>query len=554
MKKYQCLLYILLSILFTIACSEDISEYTSRVEELKKQNDAERQKIDNQKRQLEENKYKGELLKQKLDSLEREMKNVVENPEILTLSFLVEDNPSLKKSVTSEIRSSGKIDCWLPEINSSKKLIPHFTFSGTLLVMDSIEIKSGSSLIDFSEPVTLSVITSKGNKTYVVYVHSKTGLPIMEITTEDSVEITSRDEYVIARMKLTEDVLTRSSNEVVEGNLMIKGRGHTTWGFPKKPYRLKFDEKISLLGEHKDKSWVLLANYADKSMLRNRLALSFSRISNLDWTPSDHFVELILNGDYLGTYQLCEKVKVSNHRVSVGDDGCLLEIDKRAPTKQGTRYFYVDHIYNPINLKDPEVEYGDELFTYARDYVTAADKALFSSDFTDPEQGWQKYMDMDSFVDWYLINELARNNDAIFYASCYMNLERGGKIKMGPVWDFDFGFGNINYNDNFLCEGFWVKQASWFSRLHEDPAFIKRLTERFFYFYNNKDIILNNIGEDALYLRSSVAENDNIWHTLYKYSWPNNDIWGSYNNEVQFLKDWVNKRFEWMKKEIEKLN
>ena len=125
---------------------------------------------------------------------------------------------------------------------------------------------------------------------------------------------------------------------------------------------------------------------------------------------------------------------------------------------------------------------------------------------------------------------------------------------MGPVWDFDFGFGNINYNDNFLCEGFWVKQASWFSRLHEDPAFIKRLTERFFYFYNNKDIILNNIGEDALYLRSSVAENDNIWHTLYKYSWPNNDIWGSYNNEVQFLKDWVNKRFEWMKKEIEKLN
>ncbi len=554
MTRMFYLFYVLLTAFFLTACSEDISEYTSRVEELKNENDSERQKIDALKQQLEDNKNKGDLLKQKLDSLEKEMDSVVEYPELLTLSFLADDNAGIKKSVMCEIRSSGVINCWLPERNSDKKLIPRFTFSGTMVIKDSMEVESGATLIDFSEPVKLSVISSKGSKDYVIYVHSRTGLPVMEITTEDRKEITSREEYISAHMKLTEDVMTRSGSEIVEGDLMIKGRGHTTWGFDKKPYRLKFEEKISLLGEHKDKSWVLLANYVDKSMLRNRLAFYFSRISNLEWTPSDHFVELILNGEYLGTYQLCEKVKISNHRVAVGDDGFLFEIDQRAPRKDGTRYFYVDHIGVSVNIKDPEVEYDDSKFTYAKNFVTAADNALFSSNFTDPEEGWQKYMDMDSFVDWYLINELARNNDAIFFASCYMNLEKGGKLKMGPVWDFDLGFGNINYNDNFLCEGFWIKKrVDWYSRLYKDPAFVARLKERFTFFFNHKEEVLNSIGEDALYLRHSVTENESVWHTFYRYSWPNYDIWGSYYNEVQQMKDWLNKRFIWMKDEFDKL-
>ena len=148
MTRMFYLFYVLLTAFFLTACSEDISEYTSRVEELKNENDSERQKIDALKQQLEDNKNKGDLLKQKLDSLEKEMDSVVEYPELLTLSFLADDNAGIKKSVMCEIRSSGVINCWLPERNSDKKLIPRFTFSGTMVIKDSMEVESGATLID----------------------------------------------------------------------------------------------------------------------------------------------------------------------------------------------------------------------------------------------------------------------------------------------------------------------------------------------------------------------------------------------------------------------
>ena len=160
---------------------------------------------------------------------------------------------------------------------------------------------------------------------------------------------------------------------------------------------------------------------------------------------------------------------------------------------------------------------------------------------------------MDSFVDWYLINEITKNNDAIFWSSCYMNLRRGGKLKMGPIWDFDISLGNVNYNDNFIEEGFWIKNIQWYSRLFEDPAFVAKVKERFAYFYSHREDIMKNINENALYIKYSVQENENKWHTFYTYTWPNYDIWGSYMNEVQSMKTWLSKRFEWLKNEFEKM-
>ena len=210
-----------------------------------------------------------------------------------------------------------------------------------------------------------------------------------------------------------------------------------------------------MLGEHKDKAWVLLGNYADKTMLRNSTAFYMGEISNLDYTPKAHFVELMLNGRYQGTYQLCEKLKRSKHRVDVGDDGFLLEIDDNYLPEDAV--FRTPNLKRPVNIKSPSVETGSEDYNYVKDFVTTAENALYSTNFTDPENGWQKYMDMDSFVDWYLICEIARCNDAVFFTSCYMNLTRGGKLKMGPIWDFDTAFGNVNYNNNFKTDGFWVK-------------------------------------------------------------------------------------------------
>ena len=148
---------------------------------------------------------------------------------------------------------------------------------------------------------------------------------------------------------------------------------------------------------------------------------------------------------------------------------------------------------------------------------------------------------------------LAKNNDACFFSSCYMHLKRGDKLKMGPLWDFDIAFGNVDYNGNYTSDGFWIKDVTWYSRLFEDPAFVAKVKERFDYFYSRKDDIVSEINANAQYLRCSAQENNNKWHTLYTYTWPNYDIWGSYQNEVQSMKEWLHARFEWLKAEFDKM-
>ena len=493
-----------------------------------------------------------EELQQRIDSLEKLLEERTE-PELLSMEFLIADNGSLKKNVKCKIIGDSIIDCWLYGVSNDKVLKPRFTFEGTMVVIDGFEAESGKTEIDFTKPRTVAVATSSKNKYYTIYVHSFTGLPMMYIVTDGLREVTSKEDYIHATMSLTEDVRTRAAGDVVEASVNIKGRGNSSWKFPKKPYRLKFDEKVSMLDMHKDKSWVLLPNYNDKSMLRNSLAFYMSKISNLDYTPEAHFIELIFNGKYKGTYQLCEKLKISNHRVAVGDDGFLIEIDSRAPGETDSRYFQVPHLENVVNIKDPELEYSDEGFSYIRDFVIKADEALFGSKFTDPNVGWQAYLDMDSFVDWYLIQEIGKNLDGNFDTSCFMHLARGGKLMMGPMWDMDVAYGNIDQANQscYRPTGFHIKNVQWYTRLFRDPAFVARVKERFNYFYRHQNEILANVNADAQYLKYSAQENNDVWGVLNVKTWPNYNIWGSYQNEVQELKEWFVTRMEWLKTQFD---
>ena len=473
-------------------------------------------------------------------------------PKLIALSFSMYLNPmQLTGNVEGTIVGDSIVECWVPNIMSDKSLIADIEHTGDTLLIDGELATSGATKFDFKKPVTLTVIASGKAKDYTVYVHSFTGLPVLWIETEGRQDITSKDVYLNAHLRLVENVRTRAAGDVIEKDVTIKGRGNSTWGMAKKPYQLKFEEKTSLPDETADKTWVLLANYADKAMLRTSVAFYMGQISNLDYTPKAHFVELFLNGRYNGTYLLCEKLKIAKHRVNVGDDGFLLEVDAKAASDDIT--FKVSHLGQPVNIKDPDVVAGDEDYAFVSDYVSKADAALYSSNFTDVDTGWQKYMDMDSFVEWYLVNEIAKNNDACMFSSCYMNLKRGEKLKMGPLWDFDIAFGNVNYNGTYLTDGFWIKNSNWFSQMFKDPAFVARVKERFDYFYSRKDDIMREINENAEYLRYAVQENENKWHTFYVYTWPNYDIWGSYQNEVQSMKEWLNTRFEWLKTEFDKM-
>lgn len=500
--------------------------------------------------------------KEVVEQEERVKQDTIEAPRIVSFTFFSELNYlQIVEDVECEIIGDSIIECWIPNILDDKKLMPSFTFNGTNVLLDSTEVRSNESRYDFSKPVQLRVLSDNGNsKDYVINVYSFTGLPIIWIDTNNHEEITSKEEYVDATYRITENVNTRSYVSSYSENsipVQIKGRGNSTWVYdlPKKPYRLKFGEKVSILGEPKDKSWVLLANHADKTLLRNHLGLFLGELSLLEYTPKTHFVELMLNGRYNGTYQICDKIKISKNRVNVGDDGFLFEIDLQSVGESDARIFRTNHLLQPINIKDPDVEYGDENYNYLKDYVLKAEEVLYSENFMDPTIGWRKYFDMDSFVDWYLINEIGKNSDAVMKTSCWMNLKRGGQIHMGPLWDFDLAFGNVYDErwDTWNPHGFWINSAPWYDQFFKDPEFVSRVKERFSYFYANKSVIMKEINSMAHYLRLAVQENNNKWNVLYNYTWINNQIRGNYENEVQFLKEWVNERMEWLKAEYEKM-
>lgn len=459
--------------------------------------------------------------------------------------FLSSNNSQhLVSDVVCEVIGDSVIACHIPQIVENKTLVPTFSIGKGRLMHNGVEVVSGVTALDCSEPVVLQLQAAGVQKTYVLPVTCFTGLPIIYINTNGRAPVESKDDYLSGTFRIVEDIVTRGAGDVFEDSVKIKGRGNSTWLMPKRPYKLKFNKKVSLLGEPADKEWVLLANYVDKTFLRNKTAFDMGHMSRLEYTNRSHFVELVLNGEYCGTYQLAEQIKVGTDRVNVGDDGYLLEVDAKADSTDVT--FIVKRVGQPINIKSPEVEVGDSAYNYVVDYLKTVERVLFSDDFKDPSKGYTKYIDVASFVDWYLINEITKNNDACFYSSCYMHLARGGKLKMGPLWDYDIAFGNTIENGCESPEGFWIKNVLWFDRLFQDPNFVKEVKHRFAYFYDNRDQIYQNINDNASYLKHSAAENNNKWGTLYNYVWPNSTVPGSYENEVQVMKNWLEARFQWL--------
>lgn len=430
--------------------------------------------------------------------------------------------------------------------------------------------------VDLTEETLIAKVFKEDGKTYTAILKSRqyetggfynqeraavadlesTGLPVVSLFTPNGVDITSKDYYLESLMSF----VNTDGSETFADSTNLKGRGNSTWGCPKKPYAIKFDKKKSLLNLPEDKSWVLLANYYDATLLRNDLAYYIGEeMCNFGWTPHLQQVDLMLNGQYKGIYQLGEKVKISKKRVNVGDDGFLLEIDARAPNEEDARYFTISHIERPVNIKDPDVEYDDESYNYVKAFVTSADSALFAEGFLDSENGYRKYVDMDSFVEWYLVNEISKNNDAVFYSSCYMNLKKGEKLKMGPLWDFDLAFGGYFDNDRGrtitnVPENFYIhKSVKWFSRLFKDPAFVAKVKERFNYIYANRQQIYDHIDANAAKIKAKIYEENKIWGCQTLTSASEDEVKAAYQEKVDYLKTWIETRLTWLNENINAL-
>jgi hypothetical protein len=303
--------------------------------------------------------------------------------------------------------------------------------------------------------------------------------------------------------------------------------------------------------------WVLLANYPDKTLLRNHTAFEIGRRFGLSYTPRSRFVDLYLNDSYRGNYQLTEQIKIDENRLAIdeleSDDldqdaisgGYLLEIDGRSDpdpsftTTQGVKF----------KIKSPD-KGPEEQLAYIQNYVQTTENVLFSDSFADPEQGYARFIDVESFVNWYLVNEITKNTDAKFANSVYMHKPRGGKLTMGPVWDYDIGLGNVNYSPGEFPEGWYIREASWLRRLFEDPIFEQRVKDRWRTVQPELQEVLNQIDQQAATLDQSQRLNFGTWRILNKKVWPNPVQTGSYQGEVDYLEKWLSERIAWMDSEL----
>jgi len=368
--------------------------------------------------------------------------------------------------------------------------------------------------------------------------------------------------YIDATIKIVDTDGHYSDVKTYTGKTQVKGHGNSTWDYPKKPMRLKLSEEQRVLGMPKNRDWVLLANYFDKSLLRNATAMKMSEMAEMDWTPRYRIVEVYLNNQYQGVYTLFEAKEVTKNKVNIDLDAgdFYLEIEQNCDEP---RYFWTSRCSVPIQFKEPE-QPSDDDFNYIQQFMNDFESALYSSSFKDKNVGYAKYIDVDSFINNYIIEELAKDIDGNVRKSSFMVYEAATKkVKFYHEWDFDLCFGNADYfpdgltganGDNNGPKGWWIKDYntaswrgdSWYNRLFKDPAFVSAVKARWTELYPALETIPDYIDVWVEEMGDAPTRNFKQWDILGTYVWPNVKVTGSYKGEVAWLKEFYTERLHWI--------
>jgi hypothetical protein len=337
----------------------------------------------------------------------------------------------------------------------------------------------------------------------------------------------------------------------------IEIRGSSTRSFPKKQYGVETRKRggagdnnnVKLMGLPSENDWVFNGPYSDKSLLRNVIAFELARKTG--WYASRcRFFELYLNGDYRGVYVLLEKIKRDKNRVNIaesdesGDQPFIIKRDKF----DGTDNEYFDtqkggqiqfHYPKPRDITNTQRQ-------FIRNYVTNLETALYGGNFMDETAGYRKYLDVDSWVDYMLIQQITKNNDG-FHFSNFMYRDKGGKLVHAPVWDFNLAFGNVNYNNCEKTDGWWY--YFWNRQLMKDPYFAKCLYDRWQELREeafDPENINRFIDSTVTAIKDARIRNYKRWKILGTYIWPNYVYPPSYEEEISYLKNWIEERVDWI--------
>lgn len=323
-------------------------------------------------------------------------------------------------------------------------------------------------------------------------------------------------------------------------SLSIQGRGNSTWSYPKKPYKIKLKAKEDLLGHGKSKRYVLLANWMDRTLLRNDVAFELARRTSLDWTPWGEFVELFINGVHKGNYWLGEQIRVEKYRLQAD---YVIEMDTyydetwRFMSSKGFKP-NTNSYGLPIGVKYPD---DDDLtstqFQEIKDLVAGVEDAIYNSG------DMSSKIDLDSFLDWYLVHEITYNGEPNHPKSCYFHFNKGVMIA-GPVWDFDW------YTFQPSTYGLFIPNSIYFGQLFKDASVKARLKERWAELkpkFQNADSYIEAKADE---IRKSDALNNSMWPCT---SYVNGDDSMSFDDAIARMRNALQARIEEVDRRITSL-
>lgn len=391
-------------------------------------------------------------------------------------------------------------------------------------------------------------------------------IPTVAFNTPGMAEIVSKDDkhpgstvYVISDNGKT--ILT-------DAEAQMKGRGNASWGFDKKPFQIKFNKKQRILADApaKAKKWTLINNYGDKTLMRNKIAFDMSRAAEMAYTPYCTFVDVIYNGEYQGCYQLCDQIEINPDRVNITEmepediaepeisGGYFIEVDGYASSEAS--WFNSSHGI-PVTIKSPD---EDDIVAaqskYIEDFFNKMVNAAYASNMADANNGYRKYLDLESLLRYLIVEELTGNTDGFW--STYMYKDRNAdKLVVGPVWDFDLAFNNdyrtydVNNKNDFIFRsgassaGNMVQFVSRI--LNNDTEARKQLSTIWStlrkranfnaeYFNDLADTYADEIAQ-------SQAYNFTRWPILNTKVHGNPVVYGSFEGELNAVKDYITKRF-----------
>ena len=414
---------------------------------------------------------------------------------------------------------------------------------------------------------------------------TSSNLPIVVINTNG--QAIQDEPRIVAEMGIiynpdgTRNYLVDPFNEY-HGRISIEIRGKTSQQFPKKSYGLETQDvngenlNVSLLGMPEENDWILYAPYSDKSLLRNVLSFYLARAMG-QYASRTNFCELIINGYYKGIYIFMEKIKRDNNRVNIaklypdeisGDDltgGYIIKVDEFEGEERGWYSYHnsPNTEWKPIYFKYYYPE-SDEIVPEQKDYIKSFildfELALTGDDFTDPETGYQSFIDVSSFIDHFIINELAENIDGYRRNTfIYKDKEsKDGKLTMGPIWDFNLGYGNYYDTAAPINTDGWMynnggKRMYWWVRMMQDNGFKNKLKSRWTelrrgpFRTDSISVFLENMSS---YINEAQERNFDRWSILGQYVWPNDYIGQSYLDELTYLENWIINRLNWVDNNI----